>query len=209
MAGGTSPPVPPEKVPFTCPRCGAPLPTIADSGFVTCDFCGVRTDISSLLPPRLFPTPIDGQYQPPALPPEPAEDDSGAGGSSYAVRVVVAIIAVLILIAAVALFAASPPQSTSTGSSTPHCSVAINASAASGAAPFTATFTAEITAPAGDSTGQPMWQFGPFPSGPDLNFTYGSSVTHTWGTAGSYGVHVSVPDSTGQGCYTTMSVTVT
>lgn len=43
----------------------------------------------------------------------------------------------------------------------------------------------------------------------DLNYTYGSTAAHMWNTSGSYGVHVTVPDSTGQGCWTTMSVNVT
>ena len=107
------------------------------------------------------------------------------------------------------MFAASQPLPSSAGSPVAHCSVMINASATSGPAPFTATFTAQVTAPPGVSTSEPMWQFGPFGPGFDLNYTYGSTVTHTWNTNGSYGVHVSVPDSTGQGCWTTMSINVT
>jgi hypothetical protein len=119
------------------------------------------------------------------------------------------VIAIVLIAIVIAAFATSQPQSISGGSSVAHCSVAINASATSGPAPFTATFTAEVTAPPGDYASEPMWQFGPFPPGFDLNFTYGSNVTHTWNTNGSYGVHVSVPDSSGQGCFASMSVNVT
>jgi hypothetical protein len=205
MVGETDPPTAPKEVAFSCPRCGAPLPIPADDGFVTCEYCGVRTEVSSLVPPQRLPAPAE-ETSPPLEPPlESTGDDFRSGSLSYTVRVVIAIVVIVIVIA---VFAASQPPSNSGGPSVAHCSVAINASATSGPAPFTATFTAEVTAPPGDTTSEPMWQFGPFPP-LDLNFTYGSTVTHTWNTSGSYGVHVSVPDSSLQGCFATMSVDVT
>jgi hypothetical protein len=121
-------------------------------------------------------------------------------------RAVLALV-VLVVVIAVAVSISSQPQVNSMPSSVPHCSVAIEASATSGPAPFTATFTAQVTVPSGDSAGEPMWQFGPFPA-LDVNFTYGSPVNHTWDSDGSYGVHVSVPDSSLQGCWNTTSVDV-
>jgi hypothetical protein len=191
---------------FTCPRCGAPSPIPSEDGFVTCGYCGVRTKVSSLVPPPRGPAPPLESFPPLEPPPQSTGDDLRRGSRSYIVGVVIAIVMIAIVIAA---FATSQPQSISGGSSVAHCSVAINASATSGPAPFTATFTAEVTAPPGDTTSEPMWQFGPFPPGFDLNYTYGSNVTHTWNTNGSYGVHVSVPDSSLQGCFATMSVNVT
>lgn len=195
-----------KEVAFTCPRCGAPLPTPAEDGFVTCSFCGVRTEVSSRVPPQRPPTPPAETLSSLELPIDSAGDDIRSGSRSTLVRVVIAVVVIAIIIGVVAT-AQSP--SNSSGSSVAHCSVAINASATAGPAPFTATFTAEVTAPTGDSTGVPMWQFGPFPPGLDVNYTYGSTVTHTWDTSGSYGVHVSVADSSEQGCYATMSVNVT
>lgn len=128
------------------------------------------------------------------------------GISSYLVRVVLAIVLIAVVLAVIA---ASQPPSNPSGSSVAHCSVTIKATATSGPAPFTATFTADVTAPPGVTTSEPEWQFGPFGSGLDFNYTYGSTVTHSWNTSGSYGVHVTVPDSSGQGCWTTMSVNVT
>ena len=210
MGEGTDPPLPSKEVAFTCPRCGAPLPASTDSGFVTCEFCGVRTNVSSLLPPQLFTTSPSGEFLPPGPVPEPTEDDDDdTGDSSYRLRIVIVIAMVAVLVVGLVLYSSAQPQPTSGGSSVAHCSVTINASAISGPAPFTATFTADITTPAGDSAGQPMWQFGPFPPGFDLNYTYGSPVTHTWDSAGSFGVHLTVPDSSGQGCYADMSITVT
>jgi hypothetical protein len=210
MADGTDPPTAPKQVAFSCPRCGAPLPLPAGDGFVTCEYCGVRTEVSSLVPPQHLPTPPEETYPPPEPPLEATGDDYRGGSRSIFVRAVGVFVVIVIVIAVVAaLQSQSQPQSNSGGSSVEHCSVAINASATSGPAPFSATFTAEVTAPPGDNTGVPMWQFGPFPPGFDFNFTYGSTVTHTWNTTGSYGVHVSVPDSSLQGCYTTMSVNVT
>lgn len=192
---------------FTCPRCGAPLPIPGEDGFVTCNYCGVRTEVASLVPPLRLPTTPEGAFPPPEPPLESTGDDFRSSGPWRIARVVIVVVGLVIVLA---VYAASQPQSNSSAApSVPHCSVTINASATSGAAPFTATFTAEVTAPPGDFTSEPMWQFGPFPPGFDLNYTYGSTVTHTWNTSGSYGVHVSVPDSTGQGCWTTMSVNVT
>ncbi|HTZ61571.1 MAG TPA: hypothetical protein VMC82_02860 [Thermoplasmata archaeon] len=54
-----------------------------------------------------------------------------------------------------------------------------------------------------------MWQFGPFPPGLDLNYTDGTTVTHTWDASGSFGVHVTVPDTSLQGCWAAMNVNVT
>jgi len=206
MVGKTDPPIAPKEVAFSCPRCGAPLPLPAGDGFVTCEYCGVRTAVSSLVPPQHPPTLPEETFPPLEQPPQSTGDDFRGGSPSYIVRVVIAVVVIVIVIAA---FAASQPQSNSSGSPVAHCSVAINASATSGPAPFTATFTAEVTAPPGDSTSEPMWQFGPFPPGFDLNYTYGSNVTHTWNTSGSYGVHVTVPDSSLQGCFAAMSVNVT
>jgi hypothetical protein len=208
MVGETDPPTPPKEVAFSCPRCGAPLPIPADDGFVTCEYCGVRTEISSLVPPQRLPIPPEETFPPLEPPLQSTGDDFRSGGPSYIVRVVIVIVVIVIVIV-VAVFAAPQPQLNSGTPSVAHCSVAINASATSGPAPFTATFTAEVTAPPGDTTSEPMWQFGPFPPGFDLNFTYGSTVTHTWNTSGSYGVHVSVPDSSLQGCFATTSVNVT
>jgi len=192
----------------TCPRCGAPLPLPGRDGVATCEYCGVRTTYSKLIAPQRVPLPPEEAAGPLEPPLEPTEDDIGGRGPVSVARVVLAIVAIGVIIA-LAVFATSPPQSNPAGSSVAHCSVTINASAISGPAPFTATFSAQVTSPAGVTTGQPMWQFGPFPTGFDLNFTYGTTVTHTWNTTGSYGVHVSVPDSTGQGCWSTMSVDVT
>ena len=206
MVGETDPPVAVKGVAFACPRCGAPLPIPAEDGFVTCEYCGVRTVVSSLVPTDRPPTPAEENF--PSLGPllESSEDDFQARRPSTIVGVGIAVVAIVIIIA---VFAASQPQSNAGGPSVANCSVAINASATSGPAPFTASFTAEVTAPPGDNAGEPIWQFGPFPPGFDLNFTYGSTVTHTWNTNGSDGVHVSVPDSSGQGCFATMSVNVT
>jgi len=193
---------------LTCPQCGAPLPLPGRDGFVTCEYCGVRTEFSKLIIPPRAPSPPEEAAVPLEPPLEPTEDDSQWGDGINIVRVVIAIVAILVVIAAF-YYTAPQPQSNTNGASVAHCSVTINASATSGPAPFTATFTAEVTVPPGVTTGDPMWQFGPFPPGFDLNYTYGSTVSHTWTTNGSYGVHVTVPDSTGQGCWTSMSVDVT
>jgi lysine biosynthesis protein LysW len=206
MVGETDPPTAPQEVAFSCPRCGAPLPIPADDGFVTCDYCGVRTEVSSLVPPQRLAAPPEETLPPQEPPPLSTGDGFRSGSPLYIVRIVMVVVVIVIVIA---VFAASQPQSNSGSPSVAHCSVAINATATSGPAPFAATFTAEVAAPPGDTTSEPMWQFGPFPPGFDLNFTYGYSVTHTWNTSGSYGVHVSVPDSSLQGCYATMSVNVT
>ncbi|HYA70364.1 MAG TPA: PKD domain-containing protein [Thermoplasmata archaeon] len=191
-----------------CPRCGAPLPLPGWDGFVTCGYCGVRSEVSRLHPAPRVPAPPE-ETGPPLEPPlQPTEGDYRWGGSSTIVRAVIALILIGLAVAAV-VFAGGQPGSSPAGSYVAHCSVTIEASATSGPAPFTATFTADVTTPPGVSTSEPMWQFGPFGPGFDLNYTYGSSVTHTWDTNGSYGVHVTVPDSTGQGCWTTMSVDVT
>lgn len=206
MVEGTDPSAAGTQVAWTCPRCGAPLPLPGKDGFVTCDFCRVRTEVASLALPRpVAPAPVET-----ASPLEPpfqlTEDDSGEGSHSFIVRVI-AIVAIVVVLGVIV---ASQPQSGSAGvPEAPHCSVTINASSTSGPAPFTATFTAEVTAPPGDFTSVPEWQFGPFGTGIDLNYTYGSTVSHTWDSSGSFGVHVSVPDSSGQGCWTTMSVNVT
>jgi hypothetical protein len=206
MVRETDPPTAPKEVAFSCPRCGAPLPSPAEDGFVTCEYCGVRTEVSSLVPPQRLSTPSEETFPPPEPPLQSTGDDFRSSRPSYIVRAVIVIVVIVIIIV---VLAASQPQSNSSSPSVAHCSVAINASATSGPAPFTATFTAEVTAPPGDTTSEPMWQFGPFPPGFDLNYTYGSTVTHTWNASGSYGVHVSVADSSLQGCFATMSVNVT
>lgn len=206
MVEETDPSLTTRQAAFTCPRCGAPLPLPREGGFVTCDYCGVRSKVSRLVPPHVVPSPPVEAARPLEPPLQSTDDDFRGRGLSSIVGVVFAIVVIVVVIA---LFATSQSQSNSAGSSVAHCSVTINATATSGPAPFTATFTAEITAPSGDTTSEPMWQFGPFPPGVDLNFTYGSTVTHTWNTTGSYGVHVSVPDSSLQGCWATMSVNVT
>jgi len=196
---------------LTCPQCGAPLPLPGVDGFVTCAFCGVRTEFSQLIIPPRVPSSPEPEVIPFEPPPGSVEDDTSWGHGIPIVRVVVAIVAIATIIVVIATFyyAAPQPQSNTAGTPVAHCSVTINASATSGPAPFTATFTAVVATPPGVTTGDPMWQFGPFPPGFDLNFTYGSTVTHTWVTNGSFGVHVSVPDSTGQGCWTSMIVNVT
>ncbi len=209
MVEETDPSAAARQVAFTCPRCGAPLPLPGEDGVVTCDYCGVRTEVSRLVPPQRVPSPPVEAARALEPPLQSTEDDFRRGSPSYIVRVVLAAVVIGVVIALFAVFAPSQPQPNSAGPSVAHCSVAINASATSGPAPFTATFTAEITAPPGVFTSTPEWQFGPFPPGFDLNYTYGSTVTHTWNTSGSFGVHVSVPDSTGQGCWATMSVNVT
>lgn len=192
---------------WTCPRCGAPLPVRAYDRTVTCDYCGVRTEVSRLLPRPPAPFSVGETGPPPESPPEESPDDVRMGGPSYRVRAVIAIavvVAVLIAVIGGLLLPSSTP-----GPSVTPCSVTINASSDSGPAPFTATFTANVTAPPGVTTTEPEWQFGPFGPGLDFNFTYGSTVTHTWDTSGSFGVHVTVPDSTLTGCWATMSVNVT
>ena len=193
---------------LTCPQCGAPLPLPEGGRFVTCAYCGVRTEVSKLIPSHPEPLPPEGNAGAPPPPFESTEDDDGWDDGIKLARVVVALVMIAVIVGVLA-YAASPHQSNPTSSSTAHCSVAIDASATSGSAPFTATFTAQVTAPPGVSTGGPQWQFGPFGPGFDLNFTYGSTVSHTWNSTGTFGVHVTVPDSTGQGCWTTMSVEVT
>ncbi|HYA70674.1 MAG TPA: PKD domain-containing protein [Thermoplasmata archaeon] len=193
---------------LTCPRCGAPLPLAEEDGFVTCGYCGVRTKVSKIIPPQRIPSPAEEAAYLPEPPLTSTEDDSLWGDRVNIVRAVIAIV-VIVAVIAVAVLASSPPQTNPAGASVAHCSVTINASATSGPAPFTATFAAQVTAPPGVTTNEPMWQFGPFGPGIDVNFTYGVTVTHTWNTNGTYGVHVTVPDSTGQGCWTTMSVDVT
>lgn len=194
---------------WTCPRCGAPLPRPGADGFSVCEYCGVRTEVSTAAPAQLIPSRSEDLASPPGPSFESDDEDFGGGTPNRLVR---GLILVAVLVVVFVVFAATQPASTpagSTSSSAPHCSVTISASATSGPVPFTATFTAEITSPAGDSTSEPMWQFGPFPPGYDINFTYGNPVTHTWDTSGSFGVHVSVPDSTGQGCYYDMSINAT
>jgi len=189
---------------MTCPQCGAPLPLPEDDGFVTCGYCGVRTRFSRLSP--TLPSPFTRLE--PADPYVPPENDSSWEDRMPYVRIAVAI-ALLVIFVAIVSFAGSQTPSTSVGTTVAHCSVAINASATSGPAPFTANFSANVTTPPAVSAGEPRWQFAPFPPGLDYNFTDGWTVTHTWTTAGSYGVHVSVPDSTGQGCWDVISVQVT
>jgi DNA-directed RNA polymerase subunit RPC12/RpoP len=208
MVEETDPSTAVGQAPLTCPRCGAPLPLPREDGVVTCGYCGVRTEVSKLVPPQGVPSPPNVAASPLEPPLQSTEDAFQRGSPSYILRVVLAIV---VIVAVIAVFAASQPQSSPAGSGSPvaHCSVTINASATSGPAPFTATFTAEVTAPPGDTTSEPEWQFGPFPPGFDFNYTYGSTVVHTWNTSGSYGVHVSVPDTSLQGCWATMSVNVT
>jgi len=184
-----------EQEGSACPRCGAPLPTPGEDGFATCEYCGVRTKVSLPAAPEGVPAALEEADLPLESPVESTDEDLVSRRPYLLVRIVVAIVVISILIA---VFAVSQPQSNSTVSSVAHCSVGINASATSGPAPFTANFTAEITSPAGVSTSTPEWQFGPFGPGFDFNFTYGTTVNHTWDTNGSYGVHVTVPDSTGQ-----------
>lgn len=206
MVGETDPPVAAKGVALACPRCGAPLPIPGADGFATCEYCGVRTIVSGFVPPERRPSPPEETFLPFDSPPQSTGHDSQSDAPSYIIRAVIIIVTIVVIFAA---FAASQPQSNSGGPSVANCSVAINASATSGPAPFTATFTAEVKTPPGDVAGDPMWQFGPFLTGLDINYTYGPTVSHTWSTNGSYGVDVSVPDSSLQGCWTTMSVTVT
>jgi hypothetical protein len=205
MAEGRGPGTPSGPGALLCPQCGAPLPPPGVGRFVVCDYCGASTEVSPPIPPQLFldqPVVADLSEKSSI---EPSPDELRR---NTPIRVFGAVIAlVVVIVIAVAVSMTSQPQSNSTPSSVAHCSVNINASALSGPAPFTATFTAQVTVPSGVSAGQPMWQFGPIPP-LDLNFTYGSPVNHTWDSDGTYGVHVSVPDSTGQGCWNTTSVDV-
>jgi len=196
-----------KEAALTCPRCGAPLPVPSEDGFVTCEYCRVRTEVSQLVPPQ-YPPSIPEEVVPPEEPTLESTEGDERRSSVYYVARVVAVIVVIVVILAV--FETSQPQMNPGGIiPVAHCSVTINASATSGPAPFTATFTAQVTTPPGDTASVPEWQFGPFPPGFDLNYTYGTTVTHTWNTSGSYGVHVTVPDSSGLGCYYDMSVNVT
>lgn len=191
---------------LTCPRCGAPLPRPGEDRFVTCGYCGVRTEISGSAAPQSAPSLPEVAGRPIESPYPSTEGDVQRGGRSY---IVPPVAAVVVIVAVIAVFAASQPPSNAAGTSVAHCSVTINASATSGPTPFTATFTAQVTAPPGVTTSDPEWQFGPFGPGFDFNYTYGTTVTHTWTATGSYGVHVTVPDSSSQGCWATMSVNVT
>jgi len=189
-----------------CPQCGAPLPPPGLGRFVACEYCGVRTEVSRLIPPQPVPSlPVDADL-PGESSIEPSPDEFQRSTPIRFIGAVTALVVMVVVIAAVVSTTSQPPANTMP-SSVEHCSVAINASAISGSAPFTATFTAQVTVPPGVSTGEPMWQFGPIPA-LDLNFTYGSPVTHTWDLDGTYGVHVSVPDSTGQGCWNVTNVDV-
>jgi hypothetical protein len=193
---------------LTCPRCGAPLPQPTWDGFATCAYCGVRTEIYRPVetPPPTVPFAYDDT--PSAQPPRWSGEDVPDHRPHSLVAAAVAFVVIFGLLVA---YAALQPQSSGSGTGAPvaHCSVVINASASSGPAPFTGTFSADISTPPGDSAGDPMWQFGPFPPGFDLNYTYGTTVTHTWDTNGTYGVHVTVPDSSLQGCWTATTITVT
>jgi len=194
---------------MTCPRCGAPLPLPGEDGFATCGYCGVRTALVRSSPPEPARIPPDWEDYGREPPLTTDEDDVPWRNRYTPIRVGFAIVVIIVTLAVVAYASSQPSISTPAGAAVAHCSVAINASATTGPAPFTASFTAELTTPPGVSTGEPMWKFGPFPAGPDLNFTYGATVSHTWDTNGSYGVIVSVPDSTGQGCWSSMNVDVT
>jgi hypothetical protein len=207
MAEGRAPALPSGPGVLICPQCGAPLPSPGLGRFVVCEYCGVRTEVSSLISPQPGPPlPVDADL-PGESSAEPSPDEFHWLTPNGIIGAVIAIVVVVVVIAVV-ISTTPQPQASSTASSVPHCSVAINASATSGPAPFTATFAAQVTVPPGVSAGQPMWQFGPVPA-LDLNFTYGSPVSHTWDADGTYGVHVSVPDSTGQGCWNTTTVDVT
>lgn len=155
------------KAALTCPRCGAPLPLPGEDGFVTCDYCGVRTEVSSLVPLQREPPPPAEAVRRSEPPFPSSEDGFPRRNLLYIAGGVVAMVVVFVVI--IAMVAPSQPFSNSAGSSVAHCSVTINASATSGPAPFSATFTAQVTAPPGVSTSEPMWQFGPFGPGLDLN----------------------------------------
>lgn len=169
---------------WTCPRCGAPLPSAGADGFATCDYCGVRTQVSQRVPTQLMRSGPEELASPPGLSFESDDEGFGGGDHPYLFR---GVIAVALLVVLFVVIAATQPVPTPVGPSpsTPHCSVTISASATSGPAPFTATFTAEITRPAGVSTGEPMWQFGPIPP-LDTHYTVGNPVTHTWITSGTW-----------------------
>jgi hypothetical protein len=193
---------------LTCPKCGAPLPLFGDTGYFTCVYCGVSTKVTDLIPAvqtSLPPKDPGLSWEPPF---DSTKDYDKPQGPSYRTRAVIAVVVIAIFVA-IGVYASSQNPSNAGVPSVAHCSVSISPSATTGPAPFTASFTAEITLPAGDSASEPMWQFGPFGGGFDLNYTYGTTVNHTWNTEGSFGVHVSVPDSSGQGCWATMSVNVT
>lgn len=197
------------RLPLTCPRCGAPLPLPSADGFVTCDYCGVRTELPQSVP--RVGAPEDAPFSLPLITPEleSRDDEPRSDRPYYIVRVAIAVVILVVLFVGAAATESSSNSPDSQGSPVASCSVAIDASSNSGPAPFTATFSAVVTTPPGDIASEPMWQFGPFPSGFDLNYTYGNMVTHTWDTSGNYSVDVSVPDSTGQGCWSATSVSVT
>jgi hypothetical protein len=207
MAEGQGPATPSGPGALLCPQCGAPLPSPGLGRYVVCEYCGASTEVL----PSISPDPLSDVSSDADLPDdsslEPPSDEFPRSAPAVVIGIFLALVLSAVLIGA-ALSMSSQPQGNSTSSSVAHCSVTINASALSGPAPFTATFTAVVTVPQWVSAGQPMWQFGPIPP-LDLNFTYGTTVNHTWDSAGSYGVHVSVPDSTGQGCWDTTSVIVT
>jgi hypothetical protein len=205
MAAGRGPATPSGSGALLCPQCGAPLPPPGVGRFVVCEYCGASTEVPSPTSP-LPSLPVDDEL-PGDSSTVPTPDEFPPSTSNMVFRAVVALVVVVVVIAVVVSIS-SQPSANSMPSSVPHCSVVIVSSAISGPAPFTATFTAQVTVPSGDSAGEPMWQFGPFPP-LDVNFTYGSPVSHTWDSAGTYGVHVSVPDSSLQGCWNTTSVDVT
>ena len=209
MAEEPDRPATPSPAPSTCPQCGAPLPPPSADGWATCAYCGVRTELSQGVP--LLPAFSSAADSVPTIDPiiDTAEDNTPEGSPFTLGRLVFVVVVVVILLVLFAVSQAASNSSVSQGSPVASCSVAISPSATSGPAPFTASFTAVVTTPSGDSVGEPMWQFGPFPSGLDLNYTYGTTVTHTWDTNGTYGVHVSVPDSSLQGCSAGININVT
>jgi PKD repeat protein len=192
---------------LTCPQCGAPLPALETGEYVTCEYCGVSSEVAKLLPALTTVATQEEDTPPPTEPSsdfeEPVNSDSNP---IYLFRVVGAIIVLCVIIGAFALYQS---QTTQTGSTAGDCDATIVASTTSGPAPLTVTFTANVTAAPGTSNISPEWQFGPFGTGFDWNYSYGFTVNYTWNTPGSYGVHLSVADNPGPGCYASMTVNVT
>jgi len=209
MGEETDPGTVPASAALKCPKCGAPLLVVGPDGYANCAYCGVRSKVSTPAdsgPLPSFEADADESDDADAEPEYGSEDSWGRRNPFYIVRVAIAIVGLVVVIVILAT-SSTPATPSASGPTVGSCSVAIEATATSGPAPFTATFTANVTTPPGDYASEPMWQFGPFTQ-LDVNFTYGSSVSHTWNSPGTYGVHVSVPDSSGQGCWTTTTVDV-
>lgn len=199
-----------ETLPLTCPKCGAPLPAPGrEEEFVTCQYCGVRSELAKLVPPPRMIAPPEANPDAP-LPSMEEGDWSDPPRNPFTLVKIAAITVTLVVLVTWGSIAISQQQqSPSTGPTAGDCSATIIASKTTGPAPLTDNFKANVTAAPGTSNIRPQWQFGPFGSGFDPNYTYGFTVNHTWNASGSYGVHLSVATSPGPGCFTSIIVNVT